>query len=99
MCGYRIFGIKHHILQDFSDNKETGVILSMLKRMQAFNIAVFVVRYKSGPNIGGVRFQIIQELAKAAVKMIPESIKYGEDFQYDNRVLIQALQHVTSAQR
>ena len=101
MCGYRIFGIKHHILQDYSDDREYGggrQVLHTLKDQKAFNIAVFVVRYKAGENIGGMQFQIVAELTKLAISKIPSALDYSTDFQHGDRVLCEALQYATTSE-
>ena len=98
MCGYRLFGIRHHILQDYSDDKEIGggrQILNDMKEAKVFNLAIFIVRYKTGCNIGKIHFQIISELTKSAITLFPEAVQYREDFQYDDKTLLQSLQHAT----
>ena len=75
ICGYRIFGIKHHIYQDYSDDGEYGAgrkILNTLKQRSAFNIAVFIVRYKTGSNLGAARFAIFEKLTLAAIALKPQ---------------------------
>ena len=64
---YRIFGKDHYNLQSFCDDGEHGGgrrMLNILKEEGLFNIAVFIVRYKDGENIGKARFEIITELTK-----------------------------------
>ena len=71
---YRIFGKDHHNLQSFCDDGEHGGgrrILNVLKDQNLFNIAVFIVRYKDGDNIGKARFEIITELAKIVITKLP----------------------------
>ena len=102
ICGYRLFGTKHHLLQDYSDDKEIGggrAILSVLKDLNAFNIVVFVVRYKAGNNIGGMCFQIIKDVTKSAVMKFPEAVDYGKDFQHENQQLREALTSAVTQQR
>ena len=66
-------------------------MLQTLKESKVFNLAVFIVRYKGGKNIGPVRYQIFKDLTKAAVKLIPEAVKFGKDFQHSDRHLLEAL--------
>ena len=90
VCAYMIFGIKHHIYQDYADDREIGAgrkILSELKSSKAFNIAVFVLRLKSEGNIGPVCFQIFADLAKQAMQLIPGATHFGKDFQHQDRIL------------
>ena len=55
MCGYRIFGSRFYNLQDYLDDGEYGggrVILNALKDVKVWNLAIFIVRYHNGPNLG-----------------------------------------------
>ena len=93
-CAYRIFGIKHHNYQDYADDGEIGAgrrILTELKTAKVFNVAIFILRYKAGGNIGPVRFQIVSNLAKQAVALIPEAADFGKDFQNQDKILRQSL--------
>ena len=53
-------------LRDYDDNGEIGCrqrILQMIKAAATTNVAVFIVRYHSGKNLGLRRFEIFRELA------------------------------------
>ena len=65
MCGYRVFGTRHYNLQDFSnDGEHSGgrTILEKLRSAKVWNMAVFIVRYHEGPNLGRLRLEIIGDL-------------------------------------
>ena len=87
MCGYRIFGVNHFNLQDFSDDGEHGggrVILKQLKDAGVWNIAVFVVRYHDGPQLGAQRFKTIEDLAKDVIASTPGVLNRGQGFRDQN---------------
>lgn len=55
MCGYRIFGSRFYNLQDYLDDGEYGggrEVLNALKDVKVWNLAIFIVRYHNGPNLG-----------------------------------------------
>ena len=43
-------------------------------------MAVFVVRYHNGPNIGNLRFSIVAEMTKEVIATFPKALNYGEYF-------------------
>ena len=78
---YRIFGQDHFSLQSFCDDGEHGGgrrMLNILKEEGLFNVAVFIVRYKDGHNIGKARFEIITELTKMVISKMPK-LNRGEN--------------------
>ena len=90
---YRIFGKEHYDLQSYCDDGEHGGgrrILNVLKELNVYNIAVFIVRYKDGDNIGKMRFEIISELAKLVVARKP-SLDRGERRNPEEREVAEAL--------
>ena len=81
ICGYRLFGTKVPLLQDFSDDGDHACgrhILNALKRVGVFNIAVFIVRYYGEQNIGTRRFQAMSELTDAVLQLCP-NLEYGQN--------------------
>ena len=83
VCGYRLFNKKIHSHQDYSDNGEFfagKTILNVLKEANIWNVAVFVVRYHEGPNLGKQRFDIYSDLAKSAIGSLKRSLNYGQNF-------------------
>ena len=102
ICGYRIFGIRHHVYQDYSDDGEIGGgrrILGKLKAAGVFNIAVFVTRYKAGGNIGAQCFNIIANLTKKAIKLVPSCINFVREQQSHDRILSEALNNAVRPRR
>ena len=80
MCGYRLFGARFYNLQDYSDDGEHfggKAILDSIKEMKVWNLAVFIVRYHNGPNLGQTRFKIIRELTKEILSSYPKTLNYG----------------------
>ena len=80
ICGYRIFSKDFYSLQDFCDDNEIGggrYILNQLKSVGVFNIAVFVIRYYGGANLGQRRFDIIADLTKETIAQYPGKLEYG----------------------
>ena len=74
MGAYRIFGKEHYRLQSFCDDGEYGAgrrMLNILKEQGLYNIAIFIVRYKDGGNIGKARFEITSELSKLVLVKMP----------------------------
>ena len=99
VCAYRIFGIRHYQYQDYADDGEYGAgcrMLAQLKQLGVFNIAIFVVRYKTGGNIGVVRFQTYEELAKVVARCVPEVKHFGQDFQHQDRILYNGLKEAVN---
>ena len=83
MGAHRIFGSKFHLLQDHMDNGEWGsgrIILDAIKSCKVWNIAIFIVRYHNGPNLGPRRFTIIADLVKNSIATFPRSLNYGQLF-------------------
>ena len=83
MCGYRIFGSKFYNLQDYLDDGEYGggrVILNALKDIKVWNLAIFIVRYHNGPNLGNQRFTIMSDMAKQVITTFPKELNYGQWF-------------------
>ena len=90
---YRIFGKEHYELQSFCDDGEHGGgrrMLNILKELGLFNVAVFIVRYKDGENIGKARFNIITELTKLVLMKMPV-LDRGERREQDDKELAGAL--------
>ena len=61
VCGYRLFNRNIHTYQDYSDDGETfagKAVLSTIREANVWNVAVFVVRYHEGPNLGNLRPKI-----------------------------------------
>ena len=82
MCGYRIFGTKHYELQDYSDDSEHGGgrrVLEALRSAGVWNMAVFVVRYHDGPNLGNLRFETILNIANDTIASFPKALNYGRN--------------------
>ena len=83
MCAHRIFGSSFHRLQDYVEGKEHGggrAILNTMKDSGVWNIAVFVVRYHAGPNLGPRRFEIMKELTRNVITSYPHRLNYGQFF-------------------
>ena len=83
MCGFRIFRNQFYVLQDYTDDAEHGAgrcILDALKNAKVWNMAIVVVRYHNGPNIGAKRFEIVSEMAKQAIASFPKVLNYGQYF-------------------
>ena len=99
---YRIFGQEHHLLQSFCDDGEHGGgrrMLNILKEEGIFNLAIFVVRYKDGKNIGKARFEIITELTKMIIARM-DRLDRGERQNSDDKEMADALKKaVTWARR
>lgn len=69
VCAFRLPGANTPVNQDFVDDREYGagrVMLRYLKDEQVLNVAIFLVRYHGGINIGSTRFEIFKDLAKKA---------------------------------
>ena len=84
MCGYRIFGVEAHQLQDYCDDNEHGggrTILNQLKKAGVLNYAVFVIRYYGGVHLGPRRFEIIRQLTDQCVAEFPNRLEYGNNMQ------------------
>ena len=82
-CGYRIFGSRFFELQDFQDSSEHGggkAILDAMKSTKVWNMAIFIVRYHNGPQLGGRRFEIISEMTKQVIASYPSPLNYGQFF-------------------
>ena len=95
MCGYRIFGISYPNLQDYSDDGEYGggrCILEVLKSNKVWNIAVFVVRYHDGPNLGVKRFQVIRDIVKNSLAGYRKPLNYGRNFR--DKQLLKAFEQI-----
>ena len=90
---YRVFGTDHQDLQSFCDDGEHGGgrrMLNILKELGLFNLAVFIIRYKDGNNIGKKRFEIIIELTKMVLMKLPH-LDRGERRNEDDQALAEAL--------
>ena len=69
-CAYRLEGATGPYLQEGYDDKEHGAgraILSTLKKASVQAIAVYVVRYYGGIQLGPRRYAILRELTDAAI--------------------------------
>ena len=69
-CAYHIFGTRFYMLQDHQDSFEHGagkVMLDAIKSAKVWNLAIFIVRYHNGPNLGAHRFEIIEELTQQVI--------------------------------
>ena len=96
MCGYRLFGAKHYILQDYSDDGEVAGgrhILEALKGVDVWNMVVFVVRYHDGPNLGKARFDIIAELSKRAIMSFKGPLNYGTNQDPEMMKILKAIKN------
>ena len=88
-CAYRIFGSRFYNLQDYSDDgehKAGSTMLNVLKTHKLWNMAVFIVRYHEGPNLGKLRFQIIEEMTSNVIASYPRALNYGQHFR-DTKLL------------
>ena len=77
MCAYRIIDTDVAHMQDGVDDGEIGAarrLIQMLGEQQFNNVAVYVIRYHSGVNIGPIRFKMITDIAKTAIESIPTGI-------------------------
>ena len=82
-CAYRVFGSSFPHLQNYVDGGEYGAgrkMLQVLKDLKVWNIAVYIVRYHNGPNLGPQRFEIIDNLIKEVVTSFPKALNYGQFF-------------------
>lgn len=71
MSAFKLPGIDFTKMQGSIDDGEHAggrVLLKLLLREQAFNKAVFVVRYFGGKHIGPQRFNIIERVAESSLK-------------------------------
>ena len=78
ICAYRILDPDAAHMQDAVDDGEIGASRRMLEMMfeEDFkNCAVFVIRFHSGMNLGPVRFDLINGVAKSAIQSIPGGIE------------------------
>ena len=78
ICAYKIMDPDIAHMHDCVDGSEIGAgrrILEMMIENNYNNIAVFVVRYHNGPNLGAVRFDIIKEVAKKAIQGMPQDLE------------------------
>ena len=62
--------------------------LNQLKAMKAFNVAVFIVRYKNGGDIGAKRFEIIARLTKKLISELPHTTVKAQDVDQFDRSLV-----------
>ena len=77
MCAYRIMDPDVAHMTDCIDGGELEAgrrLLQLLLDESGENIAVFVIRFHKGPNIGPVRFQYIVDTAKAAISNVPAQL-------------------------
>ena len=66
-------------MQDFDDNGEYGCgarVLKLIQEKNKSNVAVFLVRYHSGTNLGKRRFEIFSDLATSILEMMDEEEQY-----------------------
>ena len=83
VCGYRLFGSRFYEMQDYQDSHEHGggkVVLDAIKSTKVWNIAVYIVRYHNGPELGGKRFDIMREMTKQVIAKFPRPLNYGQFF-------------------
>ena len=74
ICGHRIVDPDVAHMTDSVDGGELGAgrrLVKYLMEHSCENIAVFVVRFHRGPNLGPQRFDLINEAAKSAVDKMP----------------------------
>ena len=74
---YRLANSKGPYNQEYLDNQEFGAgrrILNVLKQEEITNVAVFTPRYYGGQKMGARHFQIYQELAERAVKILKQRL-------------------------
>ena len=77
MCGYKIMDQDVAHMQDCVDGGELGAGRKLLKVINDEgyeNVAVYVVRFHRGPNLGPVRFDMISTAAKSALEKLPTDI-------------------------
>ena len=75
-CGYRLKSPCLNTDQGYNDDGEIGqgrTILNALKERSMIEIAVFVVRYYGGRQMGKRRFEIAKDLTFAAVRSFKEA--------------------------
>ena len=78
MCAYRIMDPDVVHFQDCADDGEFGAgrrILQMMEEQSYKNCVAFAVRHHDGPNIGPIRFNMIVDVAKSALQMLPSSLE------------------------
>ena len=81
VVGYRLLHRKFYNFQDYSDDGESyagRTVLNVLKAQNVWNTAIFIVRYHEGPNLGKLRFQIYEDLAKDALASVKKCLNYGQ---------------------
>ena len=74
---YRLHGARGPFKQGYIDDYEHGAgakVLEVLKEKDQDNVAVFVVRYHFGANLGKRKFEIYQELAEKAVSKLRQKL-------------------------
>ena len=77
ICCYRIMDPDVVHMTDCVDGGELGAgrrLIQMMMDESFENVAVYVIRYHRGPNIGAVRFEMIKDAAKAAISNIPATL-------------------------
>ena len=77
ICAYRIMDPDVAHMVDCVDGGEWGAGRRMTQMLidESFqNIAVYVVRYHKGPNIGPIRFSMITDCAKSAANAVPTGV-------------------------
>ena len=77
ICAYRIMDTDLVHNMDCVDGGELGTgrrLLQMLVDQCYENIAVYIVRFHNGPNLGPQHFNIITDTAKAAIDGMPTSL-------------------------
>ena len=95
----RIFHAAAPLHQDYSDDGEWGgarKILDALKLAGIFNVAIFVVRYHNGPNLGPRRFEIIESMAKDVIADYPGVLDYGQSCGAADPMLLDILKKVAN---
>lgn len=64
--------------QDYQDNNEYGSgyrLLKIIRELAMDNIAIFIVRFHGGINLGPRRFALMMDLARAALLKLQDSIE------------------------
>ena len=73
MCAYRLVGCKGPKLPGIEDDGEDGAGRAIIYEMiesGVHNVAVFVVRYYGGIELGKLRYQIIEDLTTKAISRV-----------------------------
>ena len=76
MLGYSMSGMPRYEHEGFCDDQENEagkLLLSLLKKNNLQNVAIFVVRIHNGPKLGQSRFNLIAKAVQNAVRKNPKN--------------------------